>query len=288
MTALIKELREISGAGILDCKKALEATDGNIDEALDWLREKGISKAAKKGGRIAAEGLTKVKISGNKAVILELNSETDFVAMNENFQELLEIISTAIVESEAKTLEEALLLETPNGKVEDLIVSGTATIGEKIVLRRIKVLFKTNDQVFGTYSHLGGKISVLSIFTNENDEVTKGVSMHIAAMNPQFLKPSDVSSEVADKEKENLRRETLEEGKPENIVEKIVEGKINKFFQTICLVEQDYAVDPDKKINQLLSDNDLDILDFVRFEVGEGIEKVEDNFAEEVKSKMNA
>ncbi len=321
LAKLVKELRERTGAGMMDCKKALEASDNNIDAAIDWLRENGIAKAAKKGDRVAAEGLTKVVISGNKAVILELNSETDFVAKNEQFLELLETIANALVNSDAKTLEEGLAVEVEGTSINELVVQGTASIGEKIDLRRFKIIEKTDEQEFASYAHMGGKISVLAL-TNGNDEATtKQVCMHIAASNPQYISEADVDATVVAKEEEMLVIEAIREQifkavlkeeqiKPINLtperesqvnaivderfaekfeadkestmIQNIVRGKLNKFLKSICLVDQAYVIDTDKKVSQVLADANLELVEFVRYEVGEGIEKEEVDFAAEV------
>ncbi len=294
LAAKVKELRERTGAGMMDCKKAIEATGGDIDKAIDWLRENGIAKAAKKGDRVAAEGLTTVVENGNKAVILELNSETDFVAKNEQFLELLSTIANALVASEATTLEEGLAVDVNGQTISDLVTAGTATIGEKISLRRFEVVTKNDDQTFATYSHMGGRISVLLILDGNNDEVAKQIAMHVAAANPLFLNEDDVDSETLAKEKAIIVKEAEEQAanKPENIREKIVssmvDGRIVKYLEEICLTKQAFVVDSDKRVEEAASAAGLTILGFNRFEVGEGIEKVETNFAEEVAQQMKA
>ncbi len=283
LAKLVKELRERTGAGMMDCKKALEASNQDIDAAIDWLRENGIAKAAKKGDRVAAEGLTKVEIKGNKAIILELNSETDFVAKNEQFLDLLSTISGLLIDSEATTLEEGLAVTDSEGtSISELVTNGTASIGEKIDLRRFKIITKSDDQAFANYSHMGGRISVLALTNGDNAEVTKQVCMHIAAANPQYLSTDQISEETVAKERDILTKEALSEGKPENIVAKMVEGRLNKYFQEICLLEQDFVVDTDKKVKQVLADGNVELVEYARFEVGEGIEKEEVDFAAEV------
>lgn len=283
LAKLVKELRERTGAGMMDCKKALEASNQDIDTAIDWLRENGIAKAAKKGDRVAAEGLTKVEIKGNKAIILELNSETDFVAKNDQFLELLSKISGLLIDSEATTLEEGLAVTDSEGtSISELVTNGTASIGEKIDLRRFKIITKSDDQAFANYSHMGGRISVLALTNGDNVEVTKQVCMHIAAANPQYLSTDQISEETVAKERDILTKEALSEGKPENIVAKMVEGRLNKYFQEICLLEQDFVVDTDKKVKQVLADGNVELVEYARFEVGEGIEKEEVDFAAEV------
>lgn len=285
--SLVKELREKSGAGMLDCKKALEANDGNIEASIDWLREKGISKAAKKADRIAAEGLAAVLIEGNKAVVVEVNSETDFVAKNEEFKGLVNTILKTIINSDAKTVEEALQLPTEEGTLNDVIVSKTATIGEKLSLRRFKKVEKKDSESFGEYIHMGGKIAVLTVADNASSEVAKDVSMHAAAMRPKYVKRSDVPTEEIEKERVVLKEQAVNEGKPAEIAEKMVEGRINKYYKEICLEEQPFVKDSDINVKTYVANNGGTITEMIRIEVGEGIEKKEENFAEEVAKQMN-
>lgn len=285
--SLVKELREKSGAGMLDCKKALEANDGNIEASIDWLREKGISKAAKKADRIAAEGLAAVLIEGNKAVVVEVNSETDFVAKNEEFKGLVNTILKTIINSDAKTVEEALQLPTEEGTLNDVIVSKTATIGEKLSLRRFKEVEKKDSESFGEYIHMGGKIAVLTVVDNASSEVAKDVSMHAAAMRPKYVKRSDVPTEEIEKERVVLKEQAVNEGKPAEIAEKMVEGRINKYYKEICLEEQPFVKDSDINVKTYVANNGGTITEMIRIEVGEGIEKKEENFAEEVAKQMN-
>ncbi len=285
--SLVKELREKSGAGMLDCKKALEANDGNIEASIDWLREKGISKAAKKADRIAAEGLAAVLIEGNKAVVVEVNSETDFVAKNDEFKGLVNTILKTIINSDAKTVEEALQLPTEEGTLNDVIVSKTATIGEKLSLRRFKKVEKKDSESFGEYIHMGGKIAVLTVVDNASSEVAKDVSMHAAAMRPKYVKRSDVPTEEIEKERVVLKEQAVNEGKPAEIAEKMVEGRINKYYKEICLEEQPFVKDSDINVKTYVANNGGTIKEMIRIEVGEGIEKKEENFAEEVAKQMN-
>lgn len=285
--SLVKELREKSGAGMLDCKKALEANDGNIEASIDWLREKGISKAAKKADRIAAEGLAAVLIEGNKAVVVEVNSETDFVAKNEEFKGLVNTILKTIINSDAKTVEETLQLPTEEGTLNDVIVSKTATIGEKLSLRRFKKVEKKDSESFGEYIHMGGKIAVLTVVDNASSEVAKDVSMHVAAMRPKYVKRSDVPTEEIEKERVVLKEQAVNEGKPAAIAEKMVEGRINKYYKEICLEEQPFVKDSDINVKTYVANNGGTITEMIRIEVGEGIEKKEENFAEEVAKQMN-
>lgn len=285
--SLVKELREKTGAGMLDCKKALEANNGDINASIDWLREKGISKAKKKADRIAAEGLASILVKGNKAAIIEVNSETDFVAKNEEFTTMVSTILNTIIESRATTLEEVLELSCNEGTINDLIVSKTATIGEKLTLRRVSVIVKDDNDSFGEYIHMGGKIAVLITLNGANSEVARDVAMHAAAMRPSYITKEEVPTEVLDKEREILKEQAINEGKPANIAEKMVEGRIRKYYEEVCLEEQDFVKDSDLKVKDFVSKNGGSIKYMVRYEVGEGIEKKEENFAEEVAKQIN-
>jgi len=284
---LIKELRDISGAGMMDCKKALEENDNDIKKATEWLREKGIAKAAKKAGRIAAEGLSTVITEGNKAVILEINCETDFVAKNEKFQNFVNEVARTILNSNAKTNEEALALSCEDGTLNDAVTNMTATIGEKISFRRFTLLEKSDDQNFGAYIHMGGKISVLTLLDGASEEVAKDVSMHAAAMRPEYVKKEQVPEEQVENEKKILTEQAIAEGKPANIAEKMVMGRINKFYKEICLEEQEFVKDNSVSVAKYVSNNGGKIVDVIRYEVGEGLEKRQENFAEEVAAQMN-
>ncbi len=287
--SLVKELRERTGAGMMDCKKALTQTDGDIDAAIDYLRENGIAKAAKKADRIAAEGLSYIEVKGNKAVILEINSETDFVAKNEKFVALVKNVADAILAAEPKTLEEALQVEAQGGTVEAVINEGIATIGEKLSLRRFEVVSKTDSDAFGAYSHMGGRIGVLTLVEGSTDEeAAKDVAMHIAALAPRYLDESEVPADVLEHEKKVLTEQALNEGKPANIVEKMIVGRINKFLEEITVVKQKFVKDDSLTVEKFVASKGGKLAKFVRYEVGEGIEKREDNFAEEVMSQVNA
>ena len=287
--SLVKELRERTGAGMMDCKKALTQTDGDIDAAIDYLRENGIAKAAKKADRIAAEGLSYIEVKGNKAVILEINSETDFVAKNEKFVALVKNVAEAILAAEPKTLEEALQVEAQGGTVEAVINEGIATIGEKLSLRRFEVLSKTDADAFGAYSHMGGRIGVLTLVEGSTDEeAAKDVAMHIAALAPKYLDESEVPADVLEHEKKVLTEQALNEGKPANIVEKMIVGRINKFLEEITVVKQKFVKDDSFTVEKFVASKGGKLAKFVRYEVGEGIEKREDNFAEEVMSQVNS
>lgn len=287
--SLVKELRERTGAGMMDCKKALTQTDGDIDAAIDYLRENGIAKAAKKADRIAAEGLSYIEVKGNKAVILEINSETDFVAKNEKFVALVKNVAEAILAAEPATLEEALQVEAQGGTVEAVINEGIATIGEKLSLRRFEVVTKSDADAFGAYSHMGGRIGVLTLIEGSTDEeAAKDVAMHIAALAPKYLDESEVPADVLEHEKKVLTEQALNEGKPANIVEKMIVGRINKFLEEITVVNQKFVKDDSFTVEKFLASKGGKLAKFVRYEVGEGIEKKEDNFAEEVMSQVNA
>ena len=281
--SMVKELREKTGAGMLDCKKALEATEGNIDAAIDWLREKGISKAAKKADRIAAEGLAQVVIDGNNAIVIEVNSETDFVAKNPEFVSLVDTLAKTILNSDASTVEDAKALSVDGGTIESLITEKTATIGEKLSLRRFKKVTKTDSQVFGNYIHMGGKIAVLTVLEGANEEVAKEVAMHSAAMRPAYVKSSDVPTDVLEKEKDIMRAELANEGKPADKIENILVGKVNKYYEEVCLENQIFVKAENKEtVAKYVANNNGSIVDMIRYEVGEGMEKREENFAEEV------
>ena len=284
--SLVKELREKTGAGMLDCKKALEACEGNIEASIDWLREKGISKAAKKDSRIAAEGVAAILVKGNNAVILEVNSETDFVAKNEEFKTLVDKVLNILVDSDAKTVEEALNLPCEEGTINDLIIAKTATIGEKLSFRRFTKITKGENEEFGKYIHMGGKIAVLTLVEGASEEVAKDVAMHAAAMKPTYISPKDVPAEEVAKEETVLKEQAINEGKPAEIAEKMVKGRIQKFYKEICLEEQPFVKENDINVKTFVANNGGTIKNYIRYEVGEGIEKKEENFAEEVAKQM--
>ncbi|HBC4764531.1 TPA: elongation factor Ts [Staphylococcus aureus] len=285
---LVKELREKTGAGMMDCKKALTETDGDIDKAIDYLREKGIAKAAKKADRIAAEGLVHVETKGNDAVIVEINSETDFVARNEGFQELVKEIANQVLDTKAETVEALMETTLPNGKsVDERIKEAISTIGEKLSVRRFAIRTKTDSDAFGAYLHMGGRIGVLTVVEGSTDEeAARDVAMHIAAINPKYVSSEQVSEEEINHEREVLKQQALNEGKPENIIEKMVEGRLRKYLQEICAVDQDFVKNPDVTVEAFLKTKGGKLVDFVRYEVGEGMEKREENFADEVKGQM--
>ena len=285
--AMVKELREKTSAGMMDCKKALVETNGDMSAAIDWLRERGIAKAAKKSDRVAAEGLCSVAIEGNTAVIFELNSETDFVAKNEQFLTLLDKLGKILVANKPATVEEALAIEVEGTTVDGMLIEATSTIGEKITLRRLTVVEKADNEFFGSYLHMGGRIAALTVVEGK-EEVAKDAAMHAAAINPQYLTVEQVPAEVVAKEREILTQEALNEGKPANIVEKMVEGRIRKFLADVCMLEQPFVKDGDVTVAKFAANNGSTIKSFIRLEVGEGIEKVVANFAEEVMSQVRA
>ena len=285
--AQVKELRDKTGAGMMDCKKALSETDGDLAKAIDWLREKGISKAAKKADRVAAEGLTRAVVNGNRAVVFEVNSETDFVAKNEQFLELLSVLSDVLVNSSVKNLEEALALEVNGKTVEALVVDATATIGEKITLRRVEVLEKTDAEVFGSYVHMGGKISVIAKLSATDDtDVAKDMAMQVASMNPSFISRNHMPADFIEHERkiqtEIIKNDEALASKPEGVLKGILEGRLSKSLQDSSLVDQLFFKDQDKKVADVVKAAKTEVLAFVRYAVGEGIEKKADNFAEEV------
>ncbi|MGX7350902.1 elongation factor Ts [Enterococcus canis] len=284
---LVKELRDMTGVGMMDAKKALVEVEGDIDKAVDLLREKGMAKAAKKNDRIAAEGLTSVYANGNVAAIVEVNSETDFVSKNEMFQELVKEIAQVVAENKPADMEAAMKLETSKGTIEAALIEATTVIGEKISFRRFEVVEKNDNSAFGAYLHMGGRIGVLTVIEGTTDEeVAKDVAMHVAAINPRYVNDTQIPEAELEHEKTILTEQALNEGKPANIVEKMVEGRLKKFKAEISLVDQPFVKDPDMTVAQYVATKNATVNMFVRFEVGEGIEKREDNFVEEVMSQV--
>ena len=285
---MVKDLREKTGAGMMDCKKALTETDGDMEKAIEYLREKGITKAAKKSDRIAAEGLVLAYISEDHKIgaAVEVNSETDFVAKNDEFRKFVEDVAKQVALNNPKDveslLEEESIVETGK-KVSEVLIDKVAKIGENMNIRRF-VRFETTDGLIEKYIHGDGKIAVLVNMTSGTKELAKDVCMQIAAARPEFIDRNQVPAERVEKEKEILKIQTMNEGKPEAIAEKIVLGRINKFYQEICLVDQEFVKDPSKKVSDILKDSK--VLEFARFETGEGIEKKEENFAEEVMKQL--
>jgi elongation factor Ts len=284
----VKELRERTGAGMLDCKKALEATNGDMEQAIDWLREKGISKAAKKESRVAAEGLTEAKVDGNVAVLLEVNCETDFVAQNDDFKALVSNIMNTLLHHDIKTMDEAndLTIEGGSETIGEAIVNFVAKIGEKISFRRFERIEKTDSQVFGIYSHMGGKITAVVVLDGTNEEVARDVAMHVAAMNPTALRRDEVPADLVERESHVIKEQVMGEGKPADIAEKMVTGRLNKFYKEVCLEEQAFIKDSNTNVLNYVKSNGGEIVSMTRFAVGEGIEKKQENFADEVMSQI--
>ncbi|KRL08308.1 translation elongation factor Ts [Liquorilactobacillus hordei] len=282
----VKELRDKTGVGMMEAKKALVAVEGDMEKAIDFLREKGIAKAAKKSDRVAAEGLADVEVFGNVAAVVEVNAETDFVAQNAQFKELVKTIASKIAEAKPANVEEALKISTDKGTVNDEIIEATQVIGEKITLRRFTLVEKTETQNFGSYLHMGGKIASLVLVEGADEATAKDVAMHVAAINPKYVDRTEVPAQELAHEKEVLTQEALNEGKPEKIVEKMVEGRLNKFLAEISLTDQEFVKDPDQTVAKYVTSKGGKVVSFTRYEVGEGIEKKEDNFVEEVMSQV--
>ncbi|MFI3284863.1 MAG: translation elongation factor Ts [Erysipelotrichaceae bacterium] len=285
--SLVKELRDQTSAGMMDCKKALTECDGDMAKAIDWLREKGIAKAAKKAGRIAAEGLTNVVVSGNTALVVEINSETDFVAKNEQFLTLIDTVSNALLANDVTTVEEAVSLVVDGKTIDSLLIEATATIGEKITLRRFIKLTKTEADIFGSYKHMGGKISACAVLTGTSDEViAKDMAMQVASMNPTYVSQDAMPEDMIEHEKsiqfEILKNDETLSSKPENVLQGILKGRLSKALQDMSLVDQVFFKNPDHKCGQVLKEANTSVSSFVRYEVGEGIEKRVENFADEV------
>ncbi len=288
---MVKDLRERTGAGMMDCKKALTETNGDMEKAIEYLREKGITKAAKKSSRVAAEGLVLAYISENQkaGALVEVNSETDFVAKNDEFRKFVETLAKQVVMNNPKDVEalmEQESIEEAGKKVSEVLIEKVAKIGENMNIRRF-VRFETTDGIISNYIHGDGKIAVLVNMKNADNELAKDICMQIAAAKPEFLDEKSVPAERLDKEMEILKAQAMNEGKPEAIAEKIVQGRIGKFYSEICLVDQEFVKNPDMKVSDLLKTKNAEIIEFARFEKGEGIEKKEENFAEEVMKQVN-
>ena len=284
---MVKELREMTGVGMMDAKKALVEVEGDMEKAVDLLREKGMAKAAKKNDRIAAEGLASVAVKGNTAAIVEVNSETDFVSKNEMFQDLVKEIAELVAENKPADMEAAMKIKTDKGTIESDLIEATQVIGEKISFRRFEVVEKDDNAAFGGYLHMGGRIAVLTVLDGTTDEtVARDVAMHVAAINPRYVNESQIPEAELEHEKTVLTEQALNEGKPANIVEKMVEGRLKKFKAEIALVDQPFVKDPDMTVEKYVASKGATVNTLVRFEVGEGIEKREDNFVEEVMSQV--
>ena len=281
---LIKILRERTGAGMMDCKSALLACNSDVEAACDWLREKGIAKAAKKSTRIAAEGLTSVITEGNTAIILEINSETDFVAKSDAFKALVDEVARLVL------AEKPACINCAKELTQEIFTNATVKIGEKLDFRRFEIVTKTDDQKFGSYIHMGGKISVLAVINGGSDELAKGIAMSIAANNPQYISQEDIPAEEIEKETriqlEKSKDDPKLQGKPEKVLAGIIQGKVNKYFADSVLLAQEYLLDPSQKVANVLKSANASMASFVRYQVGEGIQKREENFAEEVAKQM--
>ncbi|MDO4377679.1 MAG: translation elongation factor Ts [Erysipelotrichia bacterium] len=290
LVELVKELREKTGAGMLDCKKALEASECDMAKAVDWLREKGIAKSQAKQGRVAAEGLASILVEGNKAVLVEVNSETDFTARTDKFKNMVKAVAKAILENEPKDVEEALTLKAENGTVNEEIAAVSFATGEKMTLRRFTIVEKNDDQLFGTYVHHDGKTACIVVLTGKNEEVGKHIAMQIASMKPQYVDRDHMPQEIVEHEtaiqKEIAKNDPKNAGKPEGIIDKMVAGRVSKSLQDLCLVDQAFILDGNLKVSAYLKNNDSAVESFVLYVVGEGIEKKKDNWVEEVAAAL--
>ncbi|MCH5166510.1 MAG: elongation factor Ts [Erysipelotrichales bacterium] len=283
----VNELRNLTGAGMMDCKKALTECNGDMQAATDWLRKKGAAKAEKKADRIAAEGLANIYTEGNKAVIIEVNCETDFVTKNEEFVNMIDVIGKAVLNSDAKSMDEVNALEVEGQTVAEFVVAKTAKIGEKLSLRRAELVTKADSENFGAYLHMGGKIAVLVTVDGASEDVAKDVAMQAAAMRPEYLRKEDVPAEVIEREKEILKEQAINEGKPADIAEKMVNGRISKYYKENCLIHQSFVKNGDIDVETYVKNNGGEVKSMIRYEVGEGIEKRSENFAEEVAKQIN-
>ena len=288
--AMIKELRDMTGAGIMDAKKALTETNGNIEEAVTYLRKQGMAASAKKADRIAAEGITDIKVDGNTALMLEVNAETDFVARNESFLEMIDVIGSALLASDVTTNEEALALEVNGESIEEMIIQATAKIGEKISFRRFERITKEDSQEFGSYIHTGGRISVVLVVEGSSNEVANNIAMQVASMNPKYITRDDIAEEDLAKEREIqesiLASDESLQGKPEKVLEGIIAGRISKTMKDFTLVDQDFIIDSKLTVGQYLKENNATVVSMNRYELGEGIEKRVEDFAAEVEAQM--
>lgn len=287
--ALVKELRVRTGAGMMDCKKALVAVEGDMEKAVDFLREKGLAAAAKKASRIAAEGVVASYVADGSKIgaIVEINCETDFVAKTDNFKDLVNKIAAHIVATKPADVDALLASKIDGQSVADLITASIAKIGEKISLRRFALYEAAEDGLVAAYIHGGGKIGVLVELKGGNAVVGKDIAMQVAAANPGYLNRNQVPAAILDHEKEVLSEQAKNEGKPAKIIEKMVNGRINKFYKEVCLVDQPFVKDPDITITKLLQANKAEVIAFSRFQMGEGIEKRKEDFAAEVMAQVN-
>ena len=282
----VQDLRARTGAGMMDCKKALVECGEDIDKTIDWLRQKGISKSASKGNRIAAEGVSTVIVDGNKAVIAEINSETDFTARNDRFLHAVKVVAEGLLHSDAKTVEEAANVATAEGPVSEVLAAISFATGEKMTLRRFEILEKNDDQTFGPYIHMGGKIAALAVINGGNADVAKDVAMQVASMNPTYVDRDHMPAAEVEHERqiqlELAKNDPKNAGKPEAIIAKMVEGRVSKSLQEVCLVDQIYFRDGQSKVSAFLKSNNAVVDRFVRYATGEGIEKKKDNWVAEV------
>ncbi|GAX02995.1 translation elongation factor Ts [Secundilactobacillus pentosiphilus] len=285
---MVKELRDKTSVGMMDAKKALVATEGDMDKAIDFLREKGIAKAEKKSGNVAANGLAHISENGNVAAIAEVNSETDFVASNDRFKNLVKTITDLIAANKPADMDAALALKNADGQsIKDLIIEQTQVTSEHTTLRRFKVVEKSDNEVFGAYLHNGGQIGALVVLDGADASVAKNVAMHVTAINPEFTSREEIPADRLDHEREVLKKEALNEGKPEKIVEKMVEGRLRKFLSEVSLADQEFIMDSDQTVSQYVASKGGKLKSFVRYEVGEGIEVEKKNFEDEVNSQIN-
>ncbi|MGI6377986.1 elongation factor Ts [bacterium] len=287
----IKELRAATGAGVVDCRNALVACDGDVDKAADWLREKGIAKAAKKASRIAAEGLTEIAVAANTAVVIEVNSETDFVAKNEKFQKLVKALAAAVLAAKPANMEEALKVKMETGTLQEVITDATFTIGEKISFRRFEVVNKKDSESFGAYVHMGGKIAALTVVEGQDqEELARDLAMHVAALSPSYVSMNDIPKDVVEHEEHiqlaAAKNDPKLANKPEQALVKILEGKVRKSLAELCLNEQDFVKEPTFKVGKYVADKGSAVVGFVRYAVGEGLQRREDDFAQEVLSQI--
>ena len=285
--AQVKELRDRTQVGMMDANKALVAADGDMDKAIDVLREKGLAKAAKKSGNIAAEGLAEIAVDGNTAAIVEVNSETDFVASNDQFKDYVNKVAAAIAANKPADLDAAKATKMSDGQtIDEGAIALTSVIGEKISLRRFQIVTKTDNEHFGAYLHNGGQIAALTVLDGADDATAKDVAMHVAAINPEYLDRSKVPADELQHQTDIFTEETKNEGKPEKIVPRIVEGRVNKWLSEISLVDQEFVKDPDQTVAKYVAAKGGKVKGYVRYEVGEGIEKKQENFADEVMDQI--
>ncbi len=288
---LIKQLRDRTGAGLMDCKKALIENGEDLEKAALWLREKGIAKQEKKASRTAAEGVAWVKTSGNKAAIIEINCETDFVANSDPFRELVKGVNDIVLAAEPKTKEEALACTDKDGKsIKDLFVDAGIKLGEKLDFRRFAIIEKSDDEIFGPYIHMNGKIATLVVLKGGDAEIANGIALNVCNDNPTYISDADIPSDVIARETEIEKEASLNDPsfakKPANIQEKIIEGRVKKNLGSSVLTEQVYILDQEKKVGDVLKASKATVSSFIRYAVGEGIEKKQEDFAAEVASQM--